>query len=77
MSTQIAVRLPDKMVAELDSAVADGRAASRTSLVQAAIERELRHVAAERDAEILRRSGADDDLDDLVRWTADHAAPVE
>lgn len=76
MSTQIAVRLPDKMVAALDSAVADGRAASRTSLVQAAIERELRHVAAERDAEILRRSGADD-LDGLVRWTADHAAPVE
>jgi len=74
MSTQIAVRLPDEMVAFLDRAVATGRAPSRAALVASAVEREMRRLAAEQDAQILRAQGAADDLDELVEWTATHAA---
>lgn len=72
MSTQIAVRLPDEMVAFLDQAVAQGRAASRAALVGAALEREMRRLAAETDAATLRQRGATDDLDPLVQWTVGH-----
>ncbi|HEY5516108.1 MAG TPA: ribbon-helix-helix domain-containing protein [Pengzhenrongella sp.] len=72
MSTQIAVRLPDEMVAFLDRSVATGKAPSRAALVAAAVEREMRRQAAELDAQILRRQGAADDLDDLVQWTGAH-----
>ena len=72
MSTQIAVRLPEDMVAFLDKAVADGRATSRAALVSAAVEREMRRQAAETDVEILRKGGAADDLDSLVNWTTGH-----
>ncbi len=72
MSTQIAVRLPEEMVAFLDKAVADGKATSRAALVSAAVEREMRRQAAETDASILRKAGAADDLDSLVNWTTNH-----
>ncbi|WP_298134883.1 ribbon-helix-helix domain-containing protein [Micropruina sp.] len=72
MSTQIAVRLPDEMVAFLDTAVAQGKAASRAALVASALEREMRRQAAEQDAGILRERGAADDLDALVDWTTRH-----
>lgn len=73
MSTQIAVRLPDEMVAFLDRSVADGLATSRAALVASAVEREMRLQVAQRDAAILRGAGPADDLDDLVTWTAAHA----
>lgn len=69
MSTQIAVRLSDSLVAELDRVVAAGGARSRASLVEAALERELRRLAAVRDVEILRHSASSDDLDALVEWS--------
>ncbi len=72
MSTQIAVRLPDEMVAFLDRTVAMGKAPSRAALVASAVEREMRRLAAEQDAQILRGQGAADDLDDLVEWTSTH-----
>ena len=72
VSTPIAVRLPDDMVAFLDRTFATGRAASRAALVAAAVEREMRRQAADQDAQILRRDGSADDLDDLVRWTGAH-----
>ncbi|MBR7743979.1 hypothetical protein KC207_11830 [Phycicoccus sp. BSK3Z-2] len=70
MSTQIAVRLPDAMVAALDRAVADGRAPSRAAIVGSALEREMRRLAAEHDALLLEQQGAPDDLDAVVAWTA-------
>ena len=70
MTTQIAVRLPDEMVAFLDDAVSAGKAASRAALVAAALEREMRRRAAEEDAELLRTNGPADDLDELVSRTA-------
>ena len=47
MSIQIAVRLPEEMVAFLDQAVAQGKAASRAALVSSALEREMRRQAAQ------------------------------
>lgn len=70
MSIQIAVRLPNALVSYLDESVAQGKAKSRAELVAAAIEREMRHRAAVRDAEILQSTGPADDLDSLVEWTA-------
>lgn len=72
MSTQIAVRLPDQVVAFLDRAVAEGKSASRAALVTVALEREMRRLAGEQDAAILRQRGTADDLDALVDWTARH-----
>ena len=72
MSIQIAVRLPDEMVAFLDQAVAQGKAASRAALVSSALEREMRRQAAEADAAILSQQGSADDLDPLVDWTVGH-----
>ena len=69
MTRQIAERLTDHVVTELDELVADGRAESRTAVVTSAVERELRRLLAERDAEILRECGPQDDLDPLVSWT--------
>lgn len=74
VSTQIAVRLPDPMVAFLDQTVASGKALSRAAVVASALEREMRRLIAEQDADILRTEGAADDLDVLVEWTATHAA---
>lgn len=71
MSIQIAVRLPEALVAEVDRIVGAGDARSRASLVEAALERELRRLAAARDADILRDAGSADDLDALVEWTVD------
>jgi Arc/MetJ-type ribon-helix-helix transcriptional regulator len=77
MSIQIAVRLPDEMEEFLDHAVADGVASSRAALVTRAVEREMRRVAAERDAAILRQTGPEDDLDELVVWSAAHTVDLD
>jgi Arc/MetJ-type ribon-helix-helix transcriptional regulator len=72
MSTQIAIRLPEEMVAFLDKAVAEGKAASRAALVGVALEREMRRLAAQSDAAILRERGSADELDALVTWTTSY-----
>lgn len=77
VSKQIAIRLQDELVAFLDHAVREGRASSRASLISSALEREMRRMLAERDAEILREVGPDDDLDDLVAWSGSHTVPLD
>jgi Arc/MetJ-type ribon-helix-helix transcriptional regulator len=77
MSTQIAVRLPDEMVAYLDRIVATGKAPSRAALVATAVEREMRRRAAEQDAQLLLEQGPADDLDELVRWSGTHLDVVD
>jgi Arc/MetJ-type ribon-helix-helix transcriptional regulator len=69
MSKQIAVRLPDELVAFLDERVESGSERSRAAVVTRALERERRRAIAARDAEILARSGPDPELDGL----AEHA----
>jgi Arc/MetJ-type ribon-helix-helix transcriptional regulator len=70
MSTQIAVRLPDDLVAFVDDLVSHGDAASRTAVVSRALERERRRKVAERDAVILASAGTDADLDSLAAFAA-------
>lgn len=53
MSTQIAVRLPDQVVAFLDREVSEKRAPSRAAVVLRALEREQRRQIAARNAAIL------------------------
>jgi Arc/MetJ-type ribon-helix-helix transcriptional regulator len=73
MTVQIAIRLPDDMVAFLDKSVAAGNAPSRAALVAHAVEREMRRQVAEQDAAILREQGPSDDLDELVAWSVAQA----
>ena len=70
MSTQIAVRLPDDLVAFVDDLVRHGDAASRAAVVTQALERERRRKVAERDAVILTSAGTDTDLDKLAEFAA-------
>jgi Arc/MetJ-type ribon-helix-helix transcriptional regulator len=75
MAKQIAVRLPDELVAFVDERVDAGAERSRATIVTRALERERRRLIAARDAEILARSGRNADLEAL----ADHAVaqPVD
>lgn len=68
MSTQIAVRLPEELVEFVDGLVRSGRARSRASVVERALERELRLQIAARDVQILRGELADPDLTALAEW---------
>ncbi len=70
MNTQIAVRLPDDLVAFVDDLVSHGDAASRAAVISRALERERRRKVAERDAVILASTGTDTDLDDLAEFAA-------
>jgi|1185.fasta_scaffold837418_2 Arc/MetJ-type ribon-helix-helix transcriptional regulator len=65
MTTQIAVRLPDDLVASLDRLVCSGEAPSRADVVTRALRRELRRRRAVADLERLG-DGDPDDLDALT-----------
>jgi len=52
MSKQIAVHLPDELVAFIDDVVQSGAERSRATVVARALERERRRMIAARDAEI-------------------------
>ncbi len=70
MSTQIAVRLSDDLVAFVDDLVSRGEGSSRTAVVTRALERERRRKIAERDADILATVASDADLDELAEFAA-------
>lgn len=70
MSTQIAVRLPDELVAFIDEHVRRGQDSSRAAFVARAVERQRRQETAERDAAILAAEGADKDFDGLADYAA-------
>ena len=75
VSTQIAVRLPDDIVAFLDGLVAEKKAASRAEIIARALERERRREMAARDAAILAETGEDPELAGLIRYVTGH--PVD
>jgi Arc/MetJ-type ribon-helix-helix transcriptional regulator len=75
MSIQIAIRLPDDIVAFLDRLVAEKKAASRAEIIARALERERRREIAARDAAIMAESGEDPELTGLIRYTTGH--PVD
>jgi Arc/MetJ-type ribon-helix-helix transcriptional regulator len=70
MTKQIAVRLPDDIVAFVDDVVDSGAERSRAAVVTRALERERRRSIAARDAEILARQGPDHELDALAEHVA-------
>lgn len=70
MTKQIAVRLPDDLVAFVDELVEHGRATSRARVVAHALEQERRQEIAARDAAILAETGPDPDLDSLAEFAA-------
>jgi Arc/MetJ-type ribon-helix-helix transcriptional regulator len=76
MSKQIAVRLPDALVEFVDELVDSGSARSRAGVVKRALEREHKRALAERDAEILARTGADPELAGLAEHTAGLPSPL-
>ncbi len=65
MTTQIAVRLPDDLVAYVDTLVSQG-AGSRATVVTRALNLYQQQLSGERDARILEESGDYDDFDELV-----------
>jgi Arc/MetJ-type ribon-helix-helix transcriptional regulator len=79
VSTQIAVRLPDELVAYVDEAVAAGRVKSRAELVARLIKRDARRQRAEEDLQRLAERGAIDDpeLLDIVKSVSDTPLPID
>jgi Arc/MetJ-type ribon-helix-helix transcriptional regulator len=79
VTTQIAVRLPDDLVAYVDKAVASGRVKSRAELVTRLIERDARRQRAEDDLARLVELGALDDpeLLAIVSSVSDTALPID
>ncbi len=77
MSTQIAVRLPDELVAYVDQAVAAGRVKSRAELVSRLIARDARRQRAEEDLQRLIDAGALEDVDALAMAKATSSTPIE
>jgi Arc/MetJ-type ribon-helix-helix transcriptional regulator len=76
MTIQIAVRLPDDLVAFVDEQVSSGAAPSRAAVVFRALEHERRRNAAERDAAIYAATGSGD-LDDLATWAAKRPMDID
>ena len=77
MSTQIAVRLPDELVAYVDEAVATGRAKSRADLVSRLLARDARRQRAEEDLQRLIDSGSLSDTDALAMARATSGTPID
>ncbi len=77
MSTQIAVRLPDELVAYVDQAVAAGRVKSRAELVSRLIARDARRQRAEEDLQRLIDAGALEDGDALAMARATSATTLD
>lgn len=77
MSTQIAVRLPDSLVAYVDQAVAAGRVKSRADLVSRLIARDARRQRAEEDLQRLADAGALHDQDMLAIAMAAASTPID
>ncbi len=77
MSVQIAVRLPDRVVEELDALVASGKAPSRASVVEAALRRELRQYLYAREAELLASLPPDDEFDAMHEWVAHNRPAID
>ncbi len=77
MTTQITVRLPDELVEFVDALVADGAVRSRAEAVHRALERDRRRRFALDDAEILRREGADPDLEAFATYVSAHPVDLD
>ena len=74
MSTQISIRLTDRVVAELDALVASGRREEPRRIVESALERELRRASTPKRSRTLSGEGGGGREDpDLDAWVSDAA----
>jgi Arc/MetJ-type ribon-helix-helix transcriptional regulator len=75
MSIQVAVRLPEGIVAFIDEEIAAGNADSRAEVIYNALEREYRLRCTERDLVVMmerKRRGEHDEGDDIARWRSEN-----
>jgi Arc/MetJ-type ribon-helix-helix transcriptional regulator len=77
MTIQIAVRIPDDLLAFVDEEVSEGRARSRADLVTRTLARARQQQIAAHDAEILAREGNDPDLLALAQYAARRLTDLE
>jgi predicted transcriptional regulator len=77
VSIQIAIRLPDDTVHQLDELVATGQAPSRASVIERALAKEFRRLIAARDAAILASAGPDADMHSLASYAAGEPMDLE
>jgi Arc/MetJ-type ribon-helix-helix transcriptional regulator len=79
VSIQIAVRLPDDLVAYVDQAVAEGRVKSRADLVARLIARDARRQRAEEDLQRLVAQGSlyDKEMLAIVSASSTTALPFD
>ena len=77
MTVQIAIRLPDEIVAFVDEQVSSGAASSRAAVVARALEHERRRTVAERDAAIYASLAEQGDLDELSAWAASRPMDID
>ncbi len=77
MTIQIAVRLPDDIVAFVDEQVSSGAAPSRAAVVARALEHERRRSVAEHDAAIYAAAAQPDGLEELARWAATRPMDID
>ena len=78
MSTQIAIRLPDELVAHLDDQVRKGAAGNRTELIRSLLAREMHRADLEAELEILAQPWDDpDDLAGLAAWAGRRSLPFQ
>ena len=80
MSKQIAVRLPEHMVEQIDTLVSDGAVPSRAALVQGALERELRRRIYEQEVETLlalKAAGEPDEFAEFAEWGARQPVDID
>ena len=75
MSTQVSLRLDDRLLAEVDKLVRDGEVKSRAALVESALERELRRRIYAKEAEIYAREGEDPELTPMFEWMQQRGYP--
>lgn len=75
MSRQVAVRLPDELVAYIDELVAAGMAPSRAVIITRALEQQRRRDRQEQDAHIYAARGDAPDLAEFTRLAA--AQPMD
>lgn len=75
MSTQIAVRLPDDLVASVDALVEAGEARSRASVIERALRRELRRLQYAEEARLRAEHPERFDDPELDAWLHDAPRP--
>jgi Arc/MetJ-type ribon-helix-helix transcriptional regulator len=71
VTTRVALRLPDDLIAAIDRLVSEGRAPSRAAFIARALRREQRREEAAGDVDVLTSAASqDDDLDALASYGA-------